>query len=81
MAALGARFSQRAYPIPFETGRLLRVGAAGAAAYALSLLAPAALWPALLTKLGAVATFPALLWAMGLFRSLSEPGTDEPEHV
>jgi O-antigen/teichoic acid export membrane protein len=65
MAGLGYFFSHRLYPIPFEGSRLLRVVLAGSASYALSLLAPAALLPALAVKLGAVAAFPLLLWAAG----------------
>jgi O-antigen/teichoic acid export membrane protein len=80
MAALGARFSQRAWPIPFETGRLLRVAAAGAAAYALSLLAPEALLPALAVKAAAVAGYPAVLWATGMFGG-TKTAEHEHEHV
>ena len=65
MAALGYLLSRRLYPIPFEGGRLLRVALAGGGSYALSLLAPAALLPALAVKLAAVAAFPLMLWAAG----------------
>jgi O-antigen/teichoic acid export membrane protein len=67
MAGLGFRFSQRLYPIPFEWGRLGRVCAAALAAFLLSLLAPASLWPALAVKGLAILAFPALLAASGFF--------------
>ena len=69
MALLGFLLSRGLYPIPFEGGRLGGVVLAGGAAYALSLLAPAALLPALGVKLLAVAVFPLLLWLAGFFRS------------
>lgn len=65
MAALGWALSRPLYPIPFEGGRLLRVGLCGGASYALSLLAPAALLPAMAVKAAAVAAFPLLLLASG----------------
>jgi O-antigen/teichoic acid export membrane protein len=65
MAAMGFAFSRRLYPIPFEGGRLARIALAGAASYALSLLAPAGLLAALAAKAAAVAAFPVLLWASG----------------
>jgi hypothetical protein len=68
MALLGYLFSRSLYPIPFESGRLLGVALAGGASYALSLLAPAALLPALGVKLLAVSGFPLLLWLSGFFR-------------
>jgi O-antigen/teichoic acid export membrane protein len=67
MAALGFLLSRGLYPIPFEGTRLLRIAAAGAASFALSLLAPAALLPALAVKAAAVAAFPLALWVMGLW--------------
>ncbi|HET8647681.1 MAG TPA: polysaccharide biosynthesis C-terminal domain-containing protein [Vicinamibacteria bacterium] len=69
MAGLGYALARRLYPIPFEGGRLLRIALAGALAYALSLLAPAALLPRLAVKLAAVGAFPALLWALGEWRA------------
>jgi O-antigen/teichoic acid export membrane protein len=68
MAALGYRFSQRLYPIPFEHRRLLLSAGAGAITWALTLLAPAALWPSIGVKLLILLLYPALLWAGGLFR-------------
>jgi O-antigen/teichoic acid export membrane protein len=65
MALLGYLLSRNLYPIPFEARRLLGVALAGAASYALSLLAPAALLPALGVKLAAVAAFPLSLWLFG----------------
>jgi O-antigen/teichoic acid export membrane protein len=65
MAGLGLYFSQRLFPIPFEWPRLGRVAAGGAVAFALSLLAPAALLPAVGGKAAAMLAFPALLIASG----------------
>ncbi len=65
MAGLGLYFSQRLFPIPFEWQRLGRVAAAALGAFALSLLAPAALLPAVAAKLAAMLAFPALLVASG----------------
>jgi O-antigen/teichoic acid export membrane protein len=65
MAGLGLMFSQRLYPIPFEWPRLLRVAAAGAVAFVLSLFAPPALGPALAVKGASLLAFPALLVASG----------------
>jgi hypothetical protein len=70
MALLGYVLSRGLYAIPFEGGRMAGVAAAGALSYALSLLAPAALLPALGVKLAAVAVFPLLLWALGFFRGV-----------
>jgi hypothetical protein len=52
MALLGYLLSRNLYPIPFESGRLALVATAGGASYALSLLAPAALWPGLAREAG-----------------------------
>lgn len=68
MAALGWRLAARAYAIPFEHARLLRVAVAGGASYALSLLAPAAAWPAVGVKLASLLAFLALLRASGFTR-------------
>ena len=40
MAALGHALSRRVFPIPFEGGRIARLSAAAAAAYALAALVP-----------------------------------------
>jgi O-antigen/teichoic acid export membrane protein len=69
MAVLGYVFSRRLYPIPFEGRRLLGVALAGAASYALSLLAPA-----LAVKLAAVAAYPLLLWSLGIVRLQGSAG-------
>jgi O-antigen/teichoic acid export membrane protein len=68
MAALGYALSRKLYPIPFEGRRLAGVALFGAISYVLSLLAPAALPPALGVKLLALAAFPAALWLAGFFR-------------
>ncbi len=65
MAGLGLFFSQRLFPIPFESSRLLRVAGAGLVAFLLSLFAPATLGPALTAKAAALLAFPALLVASG----------------
>jgi O-antigen/teichoic acid export membrane protein len=61
MAAIGVWLSQRLYPLPFETGRLVRVAAGAVAVYALSLLAPEDFWSAVAVKGALLLTFPALL--------------------
>jgi O-antigen/teichoic acid export membrane protein len=68
MAALGFGLSRRLYPIAYEWGRLGRVVAAAGVAYALSLLAPQALLPAVAVKLLALACFPLLAVALGVLR-------------
>jgi O-antigen/teichoic acid export membrane protein len=65
MAALGITFSNKAYPIPFETGRIARLSAAGLATYLVSTLAPQEPWPAAGVKLASLLVFPVLLGAMG----------------
>jgi O-antigen/teichoic acid export membrane protein len=65
MAALGFLFSARLYPIPFEWGRTGRIVLAGCLSFLLSLLAPAALLPALLVKSVSLSAFPVLLLASG----------------
>jgi O-antigen/teichoic acid export membrane protein len=66
MAGLGYVLSQRLYPLPFERGRLVRLGAAALAVYFLSWLAPQAVWMAILMKCGLLLLFPAILFALGL---------------
>lgn len=68
MATLGIRISQRLYPLPLEWPRLGAVVLAGGGTYALSLLAPTALWPALAVKLVCLGSFPALLFVFGFRR-------------
>lgn len=68
MAAVGFALSAHVYPIPFEGGRLLRLAAAAAGAYVLSLVAPAALVPAIAVKAATVLAFPALLVSSGFLR-------------
>jgi O-antigen/teichoic acid export membrane protein len=58
MALMGLVFSQRAYPIPFEWGRLMRLFAAVLALFLLSRLAPEALVPALAFKCALLAVAP-----------------------
>jgi O-antigen/teichoic acid export membrane protein len=65
MAAMGLYLSHGLYPIPFERGRMLRLSVAAAAVYGVSLLAPAAPWPALAFKLATLGAFPVLVYASG----------------
>ncbi len=62
MAGLGFAVSRRLYPIPFEAGRLAGLIAAATATYALSLLAPEALWPAVGVKAAVLCAFPLLVF-------------------
>ena len=66
MAFLGIRISQRIYPVPFEWARLSGLVQAAGIVYALSLLAPQALWPAVGVKILCLASFPAMLWVLGI---------------
>ena len=68
MAGLGFVISTRLYPIPFERGRLARISLAGAGCFGLSRLAPAALVPAIITKLAIVSAFPILVAGSGFLR-------------
>jgi O-antigen/teichoic acid export membrane protein len=61
MAGLGFAVSRRLYPIPFEAGRLAGLLAAATATYALSLLAPDSLWPAVGVKVVVLCAFPLLV--------------------
>ncbi len=70
-AAIALHFSQRFYPVPYETGRLVRVALAGVAAYAL-----ATGWPAMPPAIGVIArggtvvgVFGGMLWATGFFKA------------
>jgi O-antigen/teichoic acid export membrane protein len=71
-AAIAFHFSQRFFPLRYEYGRLVRIGAAGAAAYLCGLLVPSAM-PVLLVIAvrGTVvlALFVGLLWTTGFFRA------------
>jgi O-antigen/teichoic acid export membrane protein len=69
MAGLGFAISRRLYPVPFELGRMLRLGAAAGLSYLVSLLAPAAIGPALLVKAFALAIFPAAVVAFGVLNA------------
>ena len=73
MAGMGLRISQRLYPIPFEWRRLGGLAAAAGVTYALSLLAPQALWPAAAVKLVCLASFPAMLFGLGFRPRSSSP--------
>ncbi len=68
MAGLGFVISRRLYPIPFERGRLTRISLASAGCFGLSRLAPAALVPAIITKLAIVFAFPILVAGSGFLR-------------
>jgi O-antigen/teichoic acid export membrane protein len=63
MAALGAAVSQRVHPLPFRLAPFAFVGGAAAVVFALSRLAPEALWPAVAFKAAALLLFPAMLVA------------------
>lgn len=73
MATLGIRISQRLYPLPLEWPRLGAVVLAGGLTFALSRLAPQALWPALAVKLACLGCFPALLFVLGFRRPAPAP--------
>lgn len=69
-AAVALYFSQRFFPVPYETLRLARVAVAGGAAYGL-----AQAWPELSPALGVLArgstvvgVFAATLWVSGFFK-------------
>ena len=66
MAGLGAAFSQRLYPIPFQRGRLLLIVTAAAVVAAAASLAPAAVVPAVALKAALLLLFG--LVALGLLR-------------
>lgn len=69
--ALGtAVLSQRVYPVPYETGKLVRIGGALAVVLLLGSRLPASLTPLHLGAHVALALggVPALLWAAGVFR-------------
>jgi O-antigen/teichoic acid export membrane protein len=59
MALVGLVLSRRLYPIPFETGRLLRLAGAAGLAFAVSCFAPEAVGPALAVKCALLALFAA----------------------
>ncbi len=65
MAVLGFLFSQRAYPIPFEWSRLVRISLAAILAYLVSRLAPDAFGPAVAFKTALLAASPVLVVAFG----------------
>jgi O-antigen/teichoic acid export membrane protein len=66
MAGMGLRISQRLYPIPFEWGRLGAMCLLAATVFAASFLAPAALVPAILTKLLGLAAFGGIVLGLGI---------------
>jgi O-antigen/teichoic acid export membrane protein len=69
-ALLAFRFSQRFFPLRYEYGRLVRIGAAGIAAYVAAVLVPQVGPAALMIVLrgGIVLTmFAGMLWATGFF--------------
>jgi O-antigen/teichoic acid export membrane protein len=84
MAALGAAFSRRVFPIPFEARRLVAVAGAGLAAFALARGASSA-GLGLAGRAAAVALFPALAYAAvgpddrrRLRAMVKRPGGDTP---
>ncbi len=67
--AATAWFAQRAYPIPYEVGRLLQLALLAAALYAaMNMVAIHGLWSNLVLRLAWLALFPAGLLAFGFFR-------------
>jgi O-antigen/teichoic acid export membrane protein len=70
LAAGTAVLSQRVYPVPYELGKLARIGAALAVVLLLGSWLPASLTPLHLATHFALALggVPALLWAAGVFR-------------
>ena len=68
MTAMGIYFSHQHYPIPFEWGRIGKMGLAAFLCYAISLAAPESLVPALAVKAVALALFPVGLYGLGFFR-------------
>ena len=69
MAGSGFAFSRRLYPIPFEWPRLARIVGTALVCFAVSRLAPAALWPSVGLKALLLAAFPLLLAASGFLTS------------
>jgi O-antigen/teichoic acid export membrane protein len=68
MTAMGIYFSHKHYPIPFEWGRVGKMGLAAFLCYGISLIAPQSLAPALAVKTVALALFPVGLYVLGFFR-------------
>ena len=68
MAGLGYIFANRHYPIPFEWKRIGVVALAAGASFAASRLAPEPSLTSVLLKVGALAIYPAALFAFGFFR-------------
>lgn len=57
-------FAQKAYPIPYELGKLGKVLAVGTAIYLLSVLtAPLNIWIAFIIKIGLLVAYPFMLYA------------------
>jgi len=69
MTALGLAISQRLYPTPLETGRLLRLAGTAALVFALSRLVSTGLWSALAAKCALLLAFPGLLLASGFLNA------------
>ena len=68
MTSMGIYFSHKHYPIPFEWGRIGKMGLAAFICYGISLSAPESLAPALAVKAVALALFPVGLYVLGFFR-------------
>jgi O-antigen/teichoic acid export membrane protein len=68
MAILGFVLSRRVYPIPYEGGRIARLGVVGLSLYFVSLLAPDIVFFNLLFKSGLLALAPMILWTSGFCR-------------
>jgi O-antigen/teichoic acid export membrane protein len=75
MAGLGFAISRRLYPVPFEGRRWAALSAAAIVTYALSALAPAALWPGLAVKAVLLLAATALVLGSGMLRAPSAEGT------
>jgi O-antigen/teichoic acid export membrane protein len=69
MAGLGHVFSRRAFPIPFEGARLLRVTAAAGVAFALAALVPGEGTAAASWRAAALLSFPLAVVGLGALRS------------
>ncbi len=68
MAALGYRFANRHYPIPFEWTRIGVIALAGGVAFAASRAAGEPSLSSVLIKIGVLAFYPAALLLFGFFR-------------
>lgn len=68
MAVMGIYFSHKHYPIPFEWGRIAKIGSAASICYGISLAAPENITTGIAVKYCALALFPVGLYLLGFFR-------------